>query len=944
MWINIKTGYTFKAVYGHLDQIAKKCFDLCIDAGIKEPYGGIADLGNTFAHIPWKKACEKVGVKPIYGVQLPVTEDLQKKERRYPFNWMTMIARNMDGLQEIYELTDISFKQFYYRQRITYDQINSLSNNVFILSGVAPRWNLIKRDVYKELSPNTPIAKRKDHNLPHMMAAIDNFYPDLTDIKVYEPFADERLREKKTSPLHILSKAEWLNIFPGFEMAIESTKAIAGCCNVELKEAPMVSYNGSDCIEKWCKKSAIEKGLINKPEYIKRYKREITLIKEKKYTDYFLVVADAIRFAKGRMSVGPARGSSAGSLVCYLLGITEIDPLEYDLYFERFIDVNRYDLPDIDIDFQDDKRHLVIKYLEKKYGKDNVAQIGNINRLKPKSAITRFAQALNIPIDDVVEVKDAIMERSGGDARANFCMEDTFTDTDVGKRFIEKYPEMEVVKHIESHPSHTGVHAAGVIVCNDPITNYCGVNSRDKKRIGMLDKKDCEAVNLLKIDALGLRTLSIIAGVCDQIGKLYSWIYEIPVDDKDAYSIFNDHRYNGIFQFEGPAIQGLAKQMPVENIEDVSALTAIGRPGPMVSGGASEFIAVRTGLKPVKYLGHHPSIIKATKKTYGIIIYQEQVMEICREYGGLSWGDVDTIRRAMSKSYGDEFFDTFKKKFIEGAKEKGDTEEEATEVWKSMHAFGSYGFNKSHAVSYGLISYITAYLKAHYPLEFTVACLNHTKSDRSGLKILRDAVENDNIKYCYFDKMKSEKDWSVKDGVLYGGFTTLDGIGPKKAVDIIKKRTFREPLTPGLNRLIKEAASPFKYIYPAKELYGDYYTDPRSHGLNGRVTKIAEAEGDGKYTIIGCMIKKNLRDANEAGFVSKRGGKFLEGDTSWLNITIEDDTGIQMCKIKIQDYNRFGKDIAETGKEEHDWYMVYGNKINGWSILFVENIRKITRS
>ena len=272
------------------------------------------------------------------------------------------------------------------------------------------------------------------------------------------------------------------------------------------------------------------------------------------------------------MAVGPSRGSSAGSLVCYLMGITEIDPLEYDLYFERFIDINRFDQPDIDVDFQDDKRHLVIKYLEKKYGKDNVAQIGNINRLKPKSAITRFAQALGVPVDDVIELKDAIMERSGGDARANDCMEDTFTDTDAGKKFIKNYPAMEVVKHIEAHPSHTGVHAGGILVCNNPITDYCGVNSRDKKRIGMLDKKDAEVVNLLKIDALGLRTLSIIAGVCDQIGKPYPWMYEIPVDDPATFKVFNDHRFNGIFQFEGSAVQGLAKQMPIDNIEDIAAL------------------------------------------------------------------------------------------------------------------------------------------------------------------------------------------------------------------------------------------------------------------------------------------------------------------------------------------------------------------------------------
>lgn len=937
IWINIKTGYTFKQVYGHLDQIAEKCKRLCDEAGIKiEPYGGVADLGNTFAHIPWRKACKKAGIKPIYGVQLPVVDELQKGARRYPYNWMTFIARTQKGLQEIYDLVDLSFQQFYYRQRITYDQVNSLSDGVYIIGGVAPRWDLIKRKVYAELSPSTPLCNRVDGP---PIACIDNFYPDAEDDIIYEPFADDRLRERKTVPIHILSKDEWLSECNNIN-AFMRTYDMAHDCNVELPEAPMVKYIGKDCIEDWCKKGAKEKGLLSKPEYIERYKREMKLIKDKDYVDYFLVIADAIRYAKTKMAVGPARGSSAGSLVCYLMGITEIDPLEYDLYFERFIDVNRFDLPDIDIDFQDDKRHLVIKYLEKKYGKDNVAQIGNINRMKPKSAIKRFAQSLGIPIDDVEELKDSIMERSGGDARANACMEDTFTDTDVGKKFIEKHPSMEVVKYIENHPSHTGVHAAGILVCNSPITNYCGINSRDKKRIGMLDKKDAEDVGLLKIDALGLRTLSIIASTCDQLNKPYTWMYEIPTDDPDTYKVFNDKRFNGIFQFEGSAIQGLANQMPIESMEDISALSALGRPGPLVSGGASSFISFRTGSKKVEYLSNHPAVIAATEGTYGIVIYQEQMLSICREYGKLSWADTSDLRRAASKSLGDEFFDKFKENFMKGAMGQGEKEEDALRVWKAMHTFGSWAFNKSHSVSYGLISYLCGYFRAHHPLEFLVANLNHSKNDRSALKILRDAVENDGVEYEYFNQDHSEVDWCVKDGILYGGFSTLHGLGPAKAKSAVKDRP---NFKPGIVKAIKADNSPFKYLYPAKELYGDYYTDPFKHNLTNGVSLIEDCDSDGSYTVIGCLIKKNLRDANEAGFVSKRGGKFLEGQTSWLNITIEDDTGSVMAKIRKEDYERFGKEIADTGKEEKDWYVVHGEKINGWSIIFVKNIKKITR-
>lgn len=942
MWLNIKTGYTFKQVYGHLDKIAEKCKRICEEAGINEPYGGIADLGNTFAHIPWKKACKKVGIKPIYGVQLPVVAELQKGERRYPYNWMTFIAKDVKGLQEIYKLVDLSFQQFYYRQRITYEQVRNTSTSVVVLSGVAPRLDLLEhKRVFHELSPCTPFCKR---NNKFAIACVDNFYPDAEDDMIYEPFADDRLRERKTSPIHILTEKEWSDAIPNLSGALNNLKNLSKYCNVELPMAPMVKYIGKDCIEDWCKKGAKKRNInIQEGEYADRYKREMKLIISKGYVDYFLVVADSIRYAKTKMAVGPSRGSSAGSLVCYLMGITEIDPIEYDLVFERFIDVNRSDLPDIDIDFQDNKRHLVIKYLEKKYGKENVAQIGNINRMKPKSAITRFAQSLGIPLDDVHELKDSIMERSGGDARANACMEDAFSDTDAGKRFIENYPCMEVVKYIEAHPSHTGVHAAGLLVCNDPITKYCGVNSRDNKRIGMLDKRDAEEVNLLKIDALGLRTLSIIADICDQINKPYTWMYEIPVDDQKAYDVFNAHRFNGIFQFEGAAIQGLAKQMPIENIEDVAALGALGRPGPLVSGGASSYIKFRNGYEEVKYVHNHDVVVDATKTTFGVIVYQEQVMKIVRELGQLSWAKTSAIRKAMSKTLGVEFFDKMYAEFEVGCIDNGLTAEEATTIWKHINTMGSWSFNKSHAVSYGLITYLCAYLKAHHPMEFVVACLNHANTERSALKILRDAVENEGIKHFYFHPNHSMEDWSVKNGILYGGFSTIHGIGPKMAKKAIKLRNEGSNYPAGIKSKIKAGISPFKYLYPAKELYGDYYSSPKKHNLSGQVSYIADADCDGTFTVIGCLIKKNLRDANEACFVGKRNGKFLTGQTAWLNITIEDDTGFIMCKIQTKDYERLGKEIAETGKEEKDWYLVHGQKINGWSLIFVKNIKKITR-
>lgn len=946
MWLNIKTEYSFGHVYGHIDNIINKVSKMA-------NYAGIADIDNTFGHVKWSKACQEYKIKPIFGVQLAVVNSIsqikQEKIRRYVHNYMTLIARNNDGLSELYNFVKIAHDQFYYRPLLAYKQINKSTNNLLILSGTACDWNKIKRKIYPEICINSPWFIK---NNPDEMgvATIDNYYIDITDRHIYEPFADNLKKERKTTLMHIPTEKEWLLEFPNSVELTARTQFLASQCVANLPTAPMLEFPNKESLEELCIIGANERkiDLKNNQLYKERFERELQLIVEKKYLDYFLVVADIINYAKKHMVVGPSRGSSAGSLVCYLLGITEIDPLKHGLYFERFIDVNRADLPDIDIDFQDTKRHLIYSYAIKKYGKDCVASIGNINRLKPRSAITRFAKALHIPIEDVEEVKDSINERSSGDARANLCIEDSFKESEIGKKFLETYPQMKTVSKVEAHASHTGIHAAGLLICNNPITYYCGINTRDNKRIGMIDKKDAETLNLLKIDALGLRTLSIIADICDSIGKDYNWIYTIPTDDKETFNIFNQQRFSGIFQFEGRAVQGLAKQIEIENLEDIAALSALGRPGPLVSGGANEYISYRTGAKPIKYIHDHPIIIDATKNTYGVVIYQEQVMRIVREFGKFSWEETSSIRKAMSRSLGVEYFDKLFEKFYKGAATLGVNKSDAKKVWDKINKMGSWSFNKSHAISYGLVSYICAYLKAHYPFEFTLACLNHAKNDNSALKILRDAVENEGIEYKHIDEKKSQRKWSIqKDetkNILIGGFETIHGIGPKMAQKICKLRSEGKSLQKGMKTHLKNDISPFKYLYPAKQIYGGYYTEPKKYNMNNPAVPIKSIQNkNGMFNILGKLIRKNTRDANETCFLVKREGKYLTGQTTWLNITIEDDTESIMCKIPIEKYEELGKEIAETGKEDKDWYLVNGTKNNNWNLLFVKNIIKITK-
>lgn len=938
MWLNIRTEHSFGKVFGPITLIAEKL-------AVMGKYGGIADINGTWGHVRWQGVCEKAGIKPIYGVRLNVVENVNLKERRAPADLMSFIAMNNDGLKEIYQLVDLAHQQFYYKPIISYSQLNKISKNVTIISGYSPHLDIIKREIFLELSPSTPHAIRNIKGYKYI-ACCDNWIINKDDVDVYEPFAWDRDRERKTSPMHILTDKEWLKIYPDRKDALKLRDKIAKKAKAKLAKASMVKYNRKANIEKMALQGAKEKNVnLKNKVYRKRFNREMDLIREKGYVDYFLVVADLIRYAKERMVVGHARGSSAGSLVCYLLGITEIDPIPYGLVFERFIDVNRLDLPDIDIDFQDDKRHLVINYLRRQYGDDNVAQIGNISRLKPKSALSRFAKNLHIPAWEIDEVKDSIVEKSSGDARSALCITDAFTESDVGQSFIKAYPQMMPVAKIEGHASHTSVHAAGIIVCNEPITDYCGINSREASNIAMIDKKDAEKINLLKIDALGLRTLTILADVCDQIGMPYLDLYDIPLDDKKAFKVFQDQRVTGIFQFEGDAVRNLAKQMPIESIEDISALGALGRPGPLATGGASTFVKRRSDPnEKIEYMSNHSKVLGEIKETFGVIIYQEQVMNIGRNYGGLSWEDVSELRKAMSKSLGDEFFGKYKKKFIKGAIKKGASKKDAEAVWDNMNSMGSWSFNKSHAVSYGMITYLCAYFKAHHPLEFAVGSLNHAKDDKSAIKLLRDLWENEGIEYIPLKPKKSKAKWSIHKGKLLGGLLTIDGVGPAHANKILKAREGGVTLTPSLVAKLEKMDTPFRSIYPARDYYGDYYRSPKKLGLVGisKVHKMSQLKADGEYCVLGMLVKKVVRDSNEAILIQKRGRK-MDGPTTYINMTFEDDTESVLATIGRFDYEDLGKEISDSGKIDKDWYLFYGKYDQSWNKFYIENIRRITR-
>jgi DNA polymerase III alpha subunit len=928
----LRTEYSLKneVTFGHIKHITKFANG--------QNAIGIADVNGTYGNVVFEKTCKAANLKPIFGVRLMVLADADLRERSGFGPVYIFIAKNEAGYQEINQLVSKAFERFYYKAFVALSDVLKLSDNVFV---IAENFTTPERVDYIALTTTTP-RMMLDWDIPKV-AINNNFYSEASDKATYEILCGARkhgegyrfLFNNQTYPMHILTTPEWYRIW-GDDEAIENTHRIAAECSVEIPKAQMVKYPGSESMLDICWKGAIKKGIdLSDPVYAKQLERELELIKSKNYTDYFFVVWDMIRYAKQHMLVGPARGSAAGSLVCFLMDITSVNPIKHGLLFERFIDVNRHDLPDIDIDFPDDKREMVIKYLLKKYSSTNVCHIANINRLKAKSAIGETGLALSIPWGEVEAVKEAIVDRSGGDARAAMAAKDTLEGTHVGKAFLEKYPAMESAFTLEAHATHAGMHAGGIIVCNDDITKFCGVNH--KLGMVMMDKKDADAKNLLKIDVLGLRTLTILSEAAILAGFDPEMYYEMPID-LDVWDVFNEMRLSGIFQFEGQAMMMLCKEMGVHNFEDIQAITALARPGPLHSGGANLFVKRKNGEKEIEYTSQNPVFIKEVEETYGVIIYQEQLMTICKNIGNMTWEEVSAIRTAASKTLGKEHFDKYRGRFLEGTKANGIPDAEAIEIWENMLTFGSWGMNKSHTVSYGYISYWCAFMKTYYPLEFAAATMNNIKSPEAALKMLRDMYENDGIEYIDVDPDESDVYWTIKDGKLLGGLTNIDGIGDKSAQEIVKLRKAGKPLKPAQYVKLISAETPYAILYPTQHWWGDYFENPSRYGLMTVPTPIRDVNDEGEYIVIGKVIQKDVRDMNEYNELMKRDGKVLEENDKYLRLVVEDDTGQILAKINRFDYERMnGAYWVDRISVGNTWLIIKGIiKSGGWRILEIK--------
>lgn len=914
--LDAKTDYSFLRGYG----TPKQWYDRCKTLGVT--HFAVVDYCSTWGHIPFREVFTDIGL--LYGVQLPVVTYLDKDPRH---SLVTLIAKAKTD--ELYRLSSLAHAQTYYRPRLTWKQIHEVKDCFVIVD-----------ECLKKHEKQSEGLWRSTHKAPRFPAPEDR-----NGFSIFHAMSDgQRIGEIGSSAVHLSRRNDE-----------HYAQQIVDACKAAPPRATLLDMGvQGDKIEQLHTDAiagAIRLGLWgpgkldgwHDPRYGERLAHELSVIRDKDFADYFFFVADICSWASERMFIGPGRGSAGGSLLCYLLGITTVDPIKFGTLFERFIDVTRSDLPDIDIDFPDVRREEVFDYLRTKYGADHFARIGTLTELGGKSAINAAARATGVPYD---VSRDVGRFAESGAQGVSLSPAWIFENVEEVKPILERHPSLRMATLIDGHVSHHGVHASGIVVTDDPVTRYGTV---DREGVLSMDMRNAEKQGLVKMDALGLRTLSVIQETCDLAQINPRTLYDLSWNDTEVFDrVFNADRVTGIFQFEGPAVRQLTRQITVDKFDDLCALASLARPGPLIGGAAGRWAKARNGEAVGEML--HPAL----ESTYGVIAYQEQFMAIARDVAGFDVGQVNGMRRAVAKK-DPEKLRSFRNSFVLGAgawfaknRSMVDATVVASELWEEICEFGSYAFNYSHAVEYGMISYMTAWLKVKHPLEFAVAQLRNAADDDQAKALLRELSE-EGYKYCPFDPMQSAASWSIVDGVLVGGFDGVRGIGNATALRLVAARekygpSFLDKLTAAQRTRIERAETPWHSLSYFAEKFATLYADPNSFrhaktpkGIKPPVYRIRDIpEAKGNYAFLGRIIKKKLVDANEPERVAKRDGKKYTSDTQFINLTIEDDTGelgATINRFKTKDFLWVANDDM-TGRD----FLFRGNVIEaGRKWIFLDN-------
>lgn len=807
----------------------------------------ITDHGNMYGVIDFYECAKQNGIKPIIGCEVYVAarsrfdkvHDLDSQSCH-----LILLAENDVGYHNLMKLVSAGFIEgFYYRPRIDMDILREHNEGIIALSacmsGVLSRQllsgnydeakrraqeflDIFGRDRYFIEIQNHGIFEQKKLNRDlisiarelnidivatndiHYTLKRDAEYQDvLMCIQMGKTVDDEDRMKMDCDQLYLKSEEEMTELFSYIPEALENTQKIADRCNVEIEfgkfHLPKFEIpNGLTAYEYL--KQLVDRGMRERypnadESVVSRMQYELDTISQMGYVDYFLIVWDFIHYAKSHgIPVGPGRGSAAGSVVAYCLHITDVDPIKYSLIFERFLNPERVSMPDIDIDFCYVRRGEVIDYVNRKYGSDNVAQIVTFGTMAARLAIRDVGRALNIPYGRVDEVAKQVPNELKMTIKkaltVNYKLKELYDSSAEIKKLIDTAIELEGL------PRHTSTHAAGVVITSGGIGNFVPLQKNDDVITTQFTMTTIERLGLLKMDFLGLRTLTVIQDAVMHIKQAHGAdvnIENLDMDDAAVYEMISRGETDGVFQLESGGMKQFMKELKPTSIEDIIAGISLYRPGPMDS--IPMYVANKNNPSMVKY--KHPMLEHILNMTYGCIVYQEQVMQIVRELGGYSLGRADLVRRAMSKKKAD-VMQKERQNFIygtdeggvhvDGAVARGIDEKTAASIFDEMMDFASYAFNKSHAAAYAVVAYRTAWLKCHYPVEFFAALLTSFIDNASKISKYIEVVKRLGIEMLPPSINKSGKDFSVDNGCLRFGLAAVKNVGGAVVDEIAAER------------------------------------------------------------------------------------------------------------------------------------------------------------
>jgi len=801
------------------------------------PAIALTDHGNLYGAVEFYKKALKAGIKPILGCEFYVTPTSRfNKQPRVDEirHHLVLLAKNEDGWKNLLQLvTKSNLEGFYYKPRIDKELLALHKDGLICLSGCfsgeisklislgktdeaekAVVWykELFQEDYYLEIQPHAPeihqtiIGFSRKLSVP-LVATQDVHYVRKEDKEAHEillaiqtnaKIDDEKRFSMKGCEVYITSSEEMSEFFSEVPEAISNTLKIAEACNVKLQlgvtrlpKFPIPDgMTSMEYLKTLVEERVSERFSETTSQISERLSIEISLIEKTGFADYFLIVQDFIRWARLHgIIVGPGRGSAAGSLVSYVLGITSIDPLQYDLLFERFLNSQRIEMPDIDIDFTDIRRDEVIAYVREKYGNDRVAQIITFGTMMAKAAIRDTGRALGLPY--------AFCDQIAKFIPFNSSLQEAVDSVTELKKMIEENTNakklIDLALRLEGTVRHASVHACGVIIAAEPLVLVCPLQyapQGEKTILTQFEMHSAVDVGLLKMDFLGLKNLTIIEKTIRLVKDIHGVsidISQLPLDDKKTFQLFRNADTTGVFQLESSGMKRYLKELKPTELEDIIAMIALYRPGPMEL--IPSYIARKHGKEKVEYL--HPKLEPVLQKTYGVGIYQEQMMRIARDLAGFTLAEADTLRKAIGKKI-KELLDEQREKIVRGMIANGIEEKTAKQIWELFPPFARYGFNRSHAAAYAMISYQTAYLKAQYPVEFMASLLNVSGGDVERINFLIGEARHLGIRVLPPDTNQSFEDFSVDTSADFPtirfGLFAVKNLGATIVKEIIEER------------------------------------------------------------------------------------------------------------------------------------------------------------